>query len=77
LGTVAGPVLGSAVIYWLRDVVWANFLLFHQIFEGILLIVIVLFVPEGIMGIFDKDDTGTSITRIIRGWVQTSAKEIP
>ena len=26
LGTVAGPVIGAAIIYWLRDVVWANFL---------------------------------------------------
>lgn len=75
LGTVAGPIFGSVVIYWLRDVVWANFLLFHQIFEGILLITIVLFVPEGIMGIFDKENTGTSITKLIRGWVQPSAEE--
>ncbi len=68
LGTTAGPVIGSVVLYWLRDVVWANFLLFHQIFEGILLIVIVLFVPEGIMGIFDQDKNGTSLKRIVSNW---------
>lgn len=68
LGTTAGPVLGSVVLYWLRDVVWSNFLLFHQIFEGILLIVVVLFVPEGIMGIFDLDKKGTSVNRIVSGW---------
>jgi branched-chain amino acid transport system permease protein len=75
LGTIGGPIIGSVVMYWLRDVVWANFLLFHQIFEGLLLITIVLFVPEGIMGIFDKDNTGTSIIKIIRGWVQPPAEE--
>ena len=25
LGTVAGPVIGATVIYWLRDILWANF----------------------------------------------------
>jgi branched-chain amino acid transport system permease protein len=68
LGTVAGPVIGSTVIYLLRDVVWANFLLYHQIFEGILLIIIVLFVPEGIMGLFKVERQGTSLSGVIRGW---------
>jgi branched-chain amino acid transport system permease protein len=75
LGTTAGPVIGSVVLYWLRDVVWANFLLFHQIFEGILLIVIVLFVPEGIMGIFDQENKGTSLVRIVRNWFSESQQQ--
>lgn len=50
LGTVAGPVLGAATIYWMRDVVWANFADYHLLVEGILLILIVLYTPEGIMG---------------------------
>jgi branched-chain amino acid transport system permease protein len=50
LGSVAGPVIGAILIYWLRDLLWASFLQFHLIIEGILLIIIVLFVPEGIMG---------------------------
>jgi branched-chain amino acid transport system permease protein len=50
MGTVAGPVIGATIVYWLRDIVWANYLQFHLIVEGILLIIIVLFVPEGIMG---------------------------
>ena len=50
LGTVAGPVLGAATIYWMRDVVWANLADYHLLAEGFLLIVIVLFVPSGIMG---------------------------
>ena len=77
LGTVAGPVIGSVVMYWLRDVLWANFLLYHQIFEGILLIIIVLFVPEGIMGLFDKENQGTSLNRIVRGWFKKEPAESP
>ncbi len=67
LGTVAGPVVGAATLYWLRDVVWSNFLLTHQIFEGVLLILLILFVPNGIVGTF-SDRSGTSINKIMRGW---------
>jgi branched-chain amino acid transport system permease protein len=77
LGTVAGPVIGSTIIYWLRDVLWANFLLFHQIFEGLLLIIIVLFVPEGIMGLFNKESSGTSLNRIVKGWFKKEPEERP
>lgn len=63
LGTVAGPVIGAATIYWLRDVVWANFLQYHLIVQGVLLIGIVLFVPEGIMGTLG-DRSGTSLGRL-------------
>jgi branched-chain amino acid transport system permease protein len=77
LGTVAGPVIGSVVIYWLRDVVWANFLLYHQIFEGILLIVIVLFAPEGIMGLFGREKSGTGLSGVIRGWRRKSPQGSP
>jgi branched-chain amino acid transport system permease protein len=77
LGTVAGPVLGSTVIYWLRDVVWANFLLYHQIFEGILLIIIVLYVPDGLMGMFNREDSGKSLNEIVKGWFRRSSEEKP
>jgi len=73
LGTVAGPVIGATVIYWLRDVVWSNLLLYHQIFEGILLIIIVLFVPEGIVGVF-SNRSGTSLTRLWRKWFQQTSE---
>lgn len=69
LGTVAGPVLGASIIYWMRDVVWANFEQYHLAVEGLLLIVIVLFVPLGIMGSLG-DRSGTSLNRILRGWLR-------
>lgn len=63
LGTVAGPVIGASLIYWLRDVVWANFADYHLIVTGLLLIGIVLFLPEGIMGTF-SDRSSTSVGRL-------------
>ncbi len=77
LGTVAGPVLGAATIYWLRDVVWANFLQFHLIVQGALLIIIVLFVPEGILGTLG-DRSGTSLGRLWgRYFKPAAAREHP
>ncbi len=76
LGTVAGPVIGAATIYWLRDVVWANFLQYHLIVQGLLLILIVLFLPEGIMGTLG-DKSGTTIGRIVNRWFRKPAEEAP
>jgi len=72
LGTVAGPVIGAALIYWLRDVVWANFLQFHLIVQGLLLILIVLFVPEGVLGTFA--DPGS--TKLGRAWARLTSKSV-
>ena len=54
LGTVAGPVIGTALLFWLRELLWSHLLDYHLIAQGILLIVIVLFLPRGIMGRFDS-----------------------
>lgn len=63
LGTVAGPVIGATIIYWMQDVIWANFLQFHLIVQGLVLILIVLFMPEGIVGTF-ADRSGTTLGRL-------------
>jgi branched-chain amino acid transport system permease protein len=67
LGTVLGPVIGAASIYWMRDVVWASFLDYHLIVEGSLLILIVLFLPRGIVGTFG-DRSGTSLGELWGNW---------
>lgn len=51
LGTIVGPVVGGGLLYWMRDVVWANFLQWHLIIEGIILIAVVLAMPNGVMGL--------------------------
>ena len=61
LGTVAGPVVGAAAIYWLRDVVWAAFFDWHLMIQGSLLIGIVLFVPTGLVGLFRRNGSGTTL----------------
>jgi branched-chain amino acid transport system permease protein len=51
LGTIAGPVIGGGLLYWMRDIVWASFLHWHLIIEGMILIAVVLAMPTGIMGL--------------------------
>ena len=65
LGTVAGPVVGSVVLYWLRETLWANLLDYHLVAQGVLLIVIVLLVPRGVVGFFGHPG-GTSLLKIWR-----------
>ncbi len=55
LGTVLGPVVGGGVLYWLREILWANFLDFHLIVQGVLLGLIVLYLPRGLMGLLRPD----------------------
>ena len=54
LGTVAGPVLGAAALYWVRELLWTHLLDAHLLAQGVLLIVIVLFVPRGLVGLVDR-----------------------
>lgn len=51
LGTIAGPVIGGSLLYWMRDFVWAGFLRWHLVIEGTILIAVVLAMPNGIMGL--------------------------
>ena len=64
LGTVAGPVVGTVVLFWLRELLWAHLLDYHLIAQGALLIVIVMFVPRGLVGMIDL--RGTSVRALWR-----------
>ena len=72
LGTVAGPVVGTVALFWLRELLWAHLLDYHLIAQGVLLIVIVLFLPRGLVGIIDP--RATSVTALWRRWVGRSAR---
>ena len=67
LGTVAGPVVGTVALFWLRELLWAHLLDYHLIAQGALLIVMVLFIPRGLVGTVDP--RGTSVTAFWRRWL--------
>ena len=51
IGTLAGPVIGSAIMVVLTQVVLGRFLSVHMFFTGLLLVVLVLLAPKGILGL--------------------------
>ncbi len=77
LGTVIGPVIGGAIIFWLRDVVWANFLDYHLIVQGAVLIVVVLYFPEGIVGRLTRRSGAVSLAHLWRRRPGRAGKDGP
>ena len=54
-GTVLGPLIGATIIILGGEYFWTQFPLLHQAILGVLIIIVVLFLPEGIVGFFSKD----------------------
>jgi branched-chain amino acid transport system permease protein len=51
IGTIAGPLIGTAIMVVLTQVVLGRFLSVHMFFTGLLLVVLVLLAPKGILGL--------------------------
>lgn len=49
LGTVVGPIVGALVFVLLFEFLWSSFPQGHLFFFGLTIIVVVLFVPEGVV----------------------------
>ncbi len=49
--TALGPVLGAAFLYTMGEFVWARFPFLHQAAFGVLIVAVVLFMPNGVMGL--------------------------
>jgi len=54
LATLWGPVLGAIVFVVIQDTLMASFPHLHLLTYGLLLVVIVLFEPDGLMGLFGR-----------------------
>lgn len=69
IGRPWGPVIGAITFYYGKTVIWANAGEQHLIITGLLLLSIVLFMPGGILSLFDPEDRGLAwmIRRYILG----------
>lgn len=54
-GTVWGPIVGAALIMILREMLWAEFPEVHLALLGVLLLVVVLYLPGGIVSLARRD----------------------
>ena len=51
-GSVVGPIVGGILLSLVSEVLWSNFLKFHSGILGTILILTVIFLPQGIMDLF-------------------------
>jgi branched-chain amino acid transport system permease protein len=50
LGTVLGPVVGAVIMVWIDDLIWQRFPLFNLFFLGLAIVLLIQFMPRGIVG---------------------------
>jgi branched-chain amino acid transport system permease protein len=50
-GTVLGPMIGTAAFTLLEEVFWANFLDYNRAILGAVIVVLIFFLPGGLLGI--------------------------
>ena len=54
LGQFYGPVLGSALFTYLEEILITNFPYYYMLIFGIILVIAILYLPEGLVGLMHK-----------------------
>ncbi len=49
-GSILGPIIGAFIVELFAEVAWSAFLEYHLAVLGIIIIVIVIFIPKGMVG---------------------------
>ena len=49
VGTVAGPLVGALVLTAINETLWSHFPQVHTLFFGAVIVLVVLFLPRGIL----------------------------
>lgn len=50
MGTLLGPIVGSLALYFIDEVIWVQFPFWNQVILGLVLVLLILFMPRGIVG---------------------------
>jgi len=54
IGTLAGPIVGGVILVFIDQILWERFLEYHTLIYGVLLVVIVMFLPNGLLSHSDR-----------------------
>jgi branched-chain amino acid transport system permease protein len=65
--TVLGPILGAFFIELISELVWSKFLELHLLILGLILVLVVIFAPKGLMGLFKKGFTFSKLIDGVKG----------
>lgn len=63
-GTVSGPIVGTCLLFALQEVVWARFPYLHLFVFGLLLVLVVIVIPNGVVGMLE--DRGVLSRGVVR-----------
>jgi branched-chain amino acid transport system permease protein len=53
-GTIFGPIVGSAAFVLLEETIWAKYLEYHQAVLGLVIVLLIFFLPGGVLRIFRR-----------------------
>lgn len=56
-GTVFGPIVGSAAFVLMEETIWAKYLDYHQAVLGVVIVLLIFFLPGGLMKVFSRRGT--------------------
>jgi branched-chain amino acid transport system permease protein len=66
MGTVLGPIIGAFLIQILSEVFWTYFMGWYLGFQGLLIILVVLFLPEGVISLITTEFNLSKLYRKIK-----------
>jgi branched-chain amino acid transport system permease protein len=58
MGQLYGPILGSAIFTYLEEVLITKFPYYYMLIFGIILVVVILYLPDGLVGLVQKLQRG-------------------
>lgn len=64
-GTILGPVIGAVLITTISELLWTKFLQFHFLLFGIIVILVVIFMPKGFMDLYRQGWKSLSLSQIM------------
>jgi branched-chain amino acid transport system permease protein len=63
IGTVFGPIIGAFLLEFVSEVVWSQFLNLHLGVLGLIIVAVVIFMPNGLLGL---STSGTGLRGVVK-----------
>lgn len=70
LGSFAGPILGATLLWWIKRLMWVAWGadVYYFILLGLLIMIVVAFLPDGIMGLIRRGRISLNVRENLARW---------